>query len=114
MYLCAKLFKNILLEKKVTAWTRSDGRTHTPTHTLTHIHSTASCDSYIELTARGLDKNCNLTFRGAGVYLVKANDKPVHSAADIYAAVSSQPVLTLVLCRGYREITLTVMLEAVE
>ena len=36
MYLCAKLFKNILLEKKVTAWTRSDGRTHTPTHTHTH------------------------------------------------------------------------------
>jgi len=45
---------------------------------------------------------------------VKANDKPVHSAADIYAAVSSQPVLTLVLRRGYREITLTVMPEAVE
>ena len=35
MYLCAKLFKNILLEKKVTAWTRSDGRTHTHTHAQT-------------------------------------------------------------------------------
>ena len=39
---------------------RTDGRTHTPTHTHTHTHthSPASCDSYIELTASGLDKNC--------------------------------------------------------
>jgi len=46
--------------------------------------------------------------------VVKANGKPVHSAADIYSAVSSQPAVTLVLRRGYRDITLTVMPEAVE
>ena len=35
---------------------RTDTHTHTHTHTLTHRHSTASCDSYIELTASGLDQ----------------------------------------------------------
>uniref|UniRef100_UPI00358F46C7 serine protease HTRA2, mitochondrial-like n=1 Tax=Myxine glutinosa TaxID=7769 RepID=UPI00358F46C7 len=49
-----------------------------------------------------------------GDIVLKANGKPVRSAADIYTAVSSQPSLTLVVRRGNQEITLTVTPEAVD
>ena len=49
------LYKKILIIRRVFQQDRTDGHTHTHTLTLTHRHSTASCDSYIELTASGLD-----------------------------------------------------------